>query len=146
MEIDVQIAPEFATAVSETHLQEVVRTTLAEEGQAGEATLVVTSDQGIRTLNRDYLGVDAPTDVLAFSAREEAEPFVVAPGAETYWGDVIISYPRAVAQAAERDHPVERELDLLVVHGLVHLLGYDHATADDKARMWSRQDAILAKL
>lgn len=146
MEIDVQIAPEFASAVSEAHLQQIARTTLLEESQPGDVTLVITDDSGIQTLNREYRDLDAPTDVLAFSAREEAGAFVVAPEAGSYWGDVIVSYPRAVAQAAERGHPVEHELDLLVVHGLLHLLGYDHATPEDKSLMWARQDALLAKL
>jgi probable rRNA maturation factor len=146
MEINVQIAPEFASGVSETQLRQAAQATLREEGQVGEATLVITDDRGIQALNREYRGVDAPTDVLAFSAREEAESFVVAPEAGAYLGDVIISHPRAVAQAVDHDHAVEQELNLLVVHGFLHLLGYDHATAKDKAVMWSRQDTILANL
>jgi probable rRNA maturation factor len=90
------------------------------------------------------LGIDAPTDVLAFSAQEETEIFVVAPETVEYLGDVIVSYPRAVAQAGEARHEVEQELDLLIVHGLLHLLGYDHAEEEEKTLMWARQEAILA--
>jgi probable rRNA maturation factor len=108
--------------------------------------LVITGDQSIRDLNRDFLGVDAPTDVLAFPTQAEGGPFVAAPEAGGYLGDVIISYPRAEAQARQEGHPVEQELDLLIVHGILHLLGYDHATPGDKAAMWARQDAILSSI
>ena len=75
-------------------------------------------DQGIRELNRDFLGVDAPTDVLAFSAQEGDKSFVVSPEGQQYLGDVIISYPRALAQASEMGHSLELELHLLIVHGM----------------------------
>jgi probable rRNA maturation factor len=106
--------------------------------------LVVTDDETVRTLNRTYLDVDAPTDVLSFGG--ESPDFVAAPDAERYLGDVIISYPRAQAQAAAAGHPLEAELALLVVHGVLHLLGYDHIRPEDKAVMWKRQADILAQL
>jgi probable rRNA maturation factor len=141
--IDVQIAPAFAPQLPAEHLQAVAERTLLREGVTGEVTLVITDDQSIRALNRDYLDKDAPTDVLAFSAQEGEPAFVVAPEAGGYLGDVIISYDRAVPQAEEANHPLEQEIDLLVVHGLLHLLGYDHADEQEKARMWARQEAIL---
>ncbi len=146
IEVEVQIASEFAAAISAERLRVVAEATLCHEARPGQLTLVVTGDQGIRQLNRDFLGRDVPTDVLAFSALEQAGGFVAAPEAETYLGDVIVSYPRAVAQAGEQGHPTERELDLLVVHGVLHLLGYDHADEDAKATMWARQEAILGSL
>jgi probable rRNA maturation factor len=109
-------------------------------------TVVVTDDVGIQELNRDFLGIDAPTDVLSFGAQEAAGPFVAAPEAGNYLGDVILSYPQAAAQAAEQGHPAGGELDLLVVHGLLHLLGYDHAAEAEQAVMWARQDEILNNL
>jgi probable rRNA maturation factor len=147
-EVEVQIAPALASQVSAgplsvNHLQAVAKAVLRHEDRPGQLTLVITDDEGIRELNRDFLGRDTPTDVLAFAAQEEAGTFVVAPEAGSYLGDVIISYPRAVAQAKELGHPAEQELDLLVVHGILHLLGYDHATEGEKAMMWSRQEAIL---
>jgi probable rRNA maturation factor len=145
-EIDVQVAPEFADLVSEERLRVVGAAVLHQERVAGQATLVITGDEGIWELNRDYRGVDAPTDVLAFSAREEAGDFVAAPEASEYLGDVIVSYPRAVAQAREQGHPAEQELNLLIVHGILHLLGYDHAEEEEKAAMWARQEAILGGL
>jgi probable rRNA maturation factor len=143
VEVEVQIAAEFARLVTEGRLAAVARAALQQEGAEGEVTLVITDDEGIQELNRDFLGKDAPTDVLAFSAREDGGPFLTAPDAGGYLGDVIVSYPRAVAQAEDQGHPVERELDLLIVHGLLHLLGYDHAGEEEKALMWSRQEAIL---
>ena len=149
-EIDVQIAPDYAGEVSVERLRAVARAVLQAEDPAGtgpsELTLVLTDDAGIRSLNRDFLGYDTPTDVLAFPALEDSGSFVSAPEAGAYLGDVIVSYPRAVVQAQERGHSPEQELNLLIVHGILHLLGYDHADEESKAVMWARQDAILAGL
>jgi probable rRNA maturation factor len=119
---------------------------LHHEDHPGELALVLTDDPSIQELNRDFLGEDVPTDVLSFSAQEQTGPFVAAPEAGGYLGDVIISYPRAVQQAREQGHSIEQELNLLVVHGILHLLGYDHATEEEKDVMWSRQETILAGL
>jgi probable rRNA maturation factor len=143
VEAEVQVAPEFEGLVREHRMQAVAEAALRLEGRAGELALVITGDRGIRDLNRDFLGIDAPTDVLAFPTQEEGGPFVAAPEAGGYLGDVIVSYPRAEAQAQDQGHPIEQELDLLIVHGILHLLGYDHATSEDKTAMWARQDAIL---
>jgi probable rRNA maturation factor len=144
--VEVQVAPAFVDLVPAGRLRAAVEETLRQELQAGEVTVVVTDDEGIQELNRDFLGQDAPTDVLAFGVQEEDGPFVAAPEAGGYLGDVIVSYPQAAAQAAEQGHPVERELDLLVVHGVLHLLGYDHAEEGEKAAMWARQEEVLGAL
>jgi probable rRNA maturation factor len=106
-----------------------------------DLTLVLTGDSRIQAFNRDFLGKDAPTDVLSFPADE--------PDPETgrrYLGDVIVSLPRATEQAGERGHSVEAEVQLLVVHGVLHLLGHDHAEAGEKARMWAAQAEVLERL
>ncbi len=144
--VEVQIAPAFAGAVAAGSLQTAVEAVLRHEGRAGEVTVVLTDDEGIQALNRDFLGLDVATDVLSFSAQGDGGPFVTAPEMGGYLGDVIVSYPRAVTQAEERDHPVQQELNLLVVHGVLHLLGYDHADEDEKAVMWAQQEAILRGL
>ena len=144
--VEVQLAPAFTGVVSTDPLQRVARNVLHLEGVAGQVTLVITDDEGIRTLNRDYVGLDTPTDVLAFSAREDGGSFVIAPGAGEYLGDVIISYPRAIDQAQDQGHAVDQELCLLTIHGMLHLLGYDHEGARDKAIMWARQEALLAQV
>lgn len=145
-EVEVQIAPAFAQALSVDRLQAVTEAALCHEGTQGEVTLVITDDRGIQELNRDFLGIDAPTDVLAFSAQGGGEPFVFAPDTGRYLGDVIISYPRALEQAEELGHPVEQELVLLAVHGVLHLLGYDHADENEKTLMWAKQEEILQSL
>ena len=106
-----------------------------------DLTLVLTGDSQIQTLNRDFLGKDAPTDVLAFPA-DESDPET----GRRYLGDVIVSLPRATEQAVERGHTVGAEVQLLVVHGVLHLLGHDHAGADDKTRMWVFQAEALERL
>jgi probable rRNA maturation factor len=107
----------------------------------GDVTIVLVDDARIQSLNRDFLGHDAPTDVLSFPADE--------PDPETgrrYLGDVVISLARAAEQAAERGHPVEAEMQLLVVHGVLHLLGHDHAEEGEKERMWAAQAGALERL
>ncbi|MGC9335074.1 MAG: rRNA maturation RNase YbeY [Anaerolineae bacterium] len=144
--VEIQVAPAFADSVSEDRLQQAVEMVLRHEDEPGEVTVVVTDDEGIRELNRDFLGIDEPTDVLSFGIQKDSGPFVASPEAGKYLGDVIVSYPRAEEQAVEQGYPVQRELELLVVHGVLHLLGYDHAEEEEKAHMWTRQDDILTRL
>lgn len=106
-----------------------------------DITIVLTDDRQLHELNLDYLGVDAPTDVLSFPASEMDPETGTA-----YLGDIILSIPRAIAQAQAGGHPVEAEAQLLVVHGTLHLLGYDHATEEEKAVMWGEQAKVLEKL
>jgi probable rRNA maturation factor len=145
-EIEVQVAPAFAAAVPVADLKWAVERVLRREDRPGEVTVVVTDEQGIRELNRDFLDQDEVTDVLAFATQEDVGPFVPAPEAGKYLGDVIVCYPRAVEQALEQDHSVPEELALLVVHGVLHLLGYDHASEPEEAAMWALQEEILAQL
>ena len=106
-----------------------------------DMTIVLTDDAQLHELNREYLGVDAPTDVLSFPA-SETDPETGTP----YLGDILISIPRAMQQAQAAGHPVEAEVQLLVVHGTLHLLGYDHAEAEEKNRMWQAQDEVMSRL
>jgi probable rRNA maturation factor len=150
-EIEVQVAPEYVALVSGEHLAEYARQALAQEGQPAETgvTLVLTTDEEIRALNRDYRATDSVTDVLSFALDEEADQgpaFVLPEGLPRYLGDIIVSYPTALAQAAEQGHSVEQELALLIVHGCLHLLGYDHAEEEQQAQMWQRQESILRGL
>ena len=106
-----------------------------------DMTIVLTDDAQLHELNREYLGVDAPTDVLSFPA-SETDPETGAP----YLGDILISIPRATQQAQAAGHPVEAEVQLLVVHGTLHLLGHDHAEAEEKVRMWKAQAEVMSRL
>jgi probable rRNA maturation factor len=107
-------------------------------------TIVVTGDGSMRRLNRTYRGLDAPTDVLAFGSEENDAEFL-PPQASCYLGDVVISFPTAEAQAQSAGHPVGVELQLLTVHGVLHLLGHDHADPEEKATMWAAQEDILGQ-
>jgi probable rRNA maturation factor len=110
-----------------------------------ELAVVVTDDEILRELNRRHRGVDASTDVLAFP-NEARGPFVDAPDEPHYLGDVVVSFHRAAAQAAEAGHDTQAELQLLVVHGVLHLLGYDDQAEEPRAKMWRVQSQILQAL
>jgi probable rRNA maturation factor len=129
-------------------LRQAAAKTLTHENIQGniELTIAVTGDDEIHALNRKHRGVDAPTDVLSFAETETGAPFVAAPGEPAYLGDVVISFPRAEAQAQAGGHPVTSEMTLLVIHGVLHLLGHDHAKAREKRKMWTAQADILRQL
>ena len=145
--INIQVAPHFGAKVDEAALRRLAAVVLAQEGVAGETelSLIITDDEAIRELNRRFRGVDAPTDVLAFGAEAE-EQFVSAPESPPYLGDVVISYQRALAQAEELGHAVAEELKLLVIHGILHLLGYDHQEEAAARKMRERERETLAKV
>lgn len=106
-----------------------------------DACLVLTDDTQLHALNREYLGIDAATDVLSFLAGD-----VDPDSGAFYLGDVLISYPRAANQALAGGHAVEAELQLLAVHGMLHLYGYDHLDQESKATMWAVQAALLRQM
>ena len=124
-------------------LQQAIRVALQSACSQEKATisLVLSDDAQLQELNRQYLGIDAPTDVLSFPSGE------IDPETQQYYlGDVLISYPRAISQADAGGHPLEAEVQLLVVHGVLHLCGYDHGEPDEKAKMWQLQAEILRQL
>lgn len=104
------------------------------------ATLLLSDDAQLQALNHAFLGYDQPTDVLSFPSGEALVPPVVN------LGDIAISVPQARRQAALAGHSIAAELQLLLVHGMLHLLGYDHAEAAEKAVMWRLQAAALHEL
>lgn len=107
--------------------------------------LLITDDQTIQELNLRYRGVDGPTDILAFGSGEE-DGFVSPPALPRHLGDLVLSYPRASDQAAEYGLSIEDEVDRLLVHGLLHLLGYEDYEEEERRQMWERQEAILASI
>lgn len=139
IEIAEGIQPEFELDFLENTAQEVLRHQHASED--ADVTLMLTGDEQIQELNRQFLEIDEPTDVLSFPA-----DFIDPDNQHTYLGDVVVSLPRAGAQALAGGHPVEDELKLLVVHGMLHLLGYDHAEPAGKDEMWAAQKDILESL
>lgn len=115
---------------------------LRHEGQSGDAAFAVLDDAAMHTLNRDFRGVDRPTDVLSFPARE-GEP---VPMRDVWWGDVAISLPTAMRQADAYGHSLQREISFLTAHGMLHLLGYDHIEPGEERRMFAIQDIILTQM
>jgi len=107
---------------------------------------VITGDRAVQTLNRSYRGEDAPTDVLSFALTEGGQDFVLPPDGLLRLGEVVVSLPTARRQAQEAGRPVEEELAHLVVHGLLHLLGYDHREEREEREMRAREEPLLAGL
>ncbi|MCS7039113.1 MAG: rRNA maturation RNase YbeY [Anaerolineae bacterium] len=145
--ITIRVLPEFESLVPTDRLEAAVAAVLAREGAEGDVTLVICDDATIADLNRRFLGEEGPTDVLSFPAQDKAEThFVVPSEMPPYLGDIVIAYPYAAAQARRLGRRVEDELELLAVHGTLHLLGYDHADPGGQRVMWARQEAILTDL
>jgi probable rRNA maturation factor len=137
------ISIEFSEIASDkaikTVLQKAAKTALGDT--VADLSIVVSNDDFIQNLNREYRNVDRPTDVLSFPA-EEVDP----EDGNRYLGDIIISLPRATAQAIEANHPVAEELSMLAIHGVLHLLGYDHQDESEKTEMWQKQASYLLSL
>lgn len=152
VEINITVDQEFEDTLDAGYLENVVAVTLAREnaGAAVELGLVITGQDRIQALNRQYRGNDRPTDVIAFQmtppAGGEAADFVFPPDGLRHLGEIVISYPQAVAQAADEGHSVLREVTVLVIHGVLHLLDYDDETPELKRQMASRERAILADI
>jgi probable rRNA maturation factor len=169
--ISVQIDEPFQPHLDADRLHRLAGYILAEEGveEPVELGVVVTTDTEIHALNRQYLGHDYPTDVISFTADDEGETpdaarllteegegehpatdapgasfrFVGPPGWPRYLGDIVISYETAAAQAPEYNHPPAAEVDVLLAHGILHLLGYDDQADELRNRMHSRQQALV---
>ncbi|MBK8432490.1 MAG: rRNA maturation RNase YbeY [Chloroflexi bacterium] len=161
--IEIQADIELDIANLETELLTAATAALRQQGVQPPAalTILLTDDAQIQELNRTYRGYDEPTDVLSFpnEAEEweelpdefeeeededdelEDEEWGTAEG--NYLGDIAISVPYAARQAAEQGHSTLAELRLLTVHGVLHLLGHDHAEPEEEATMWAAQNVIL---
>jgi len=114
-------------------------------GEEAEVSLVFVNDSYIRDLNLQYREIDSPTDVLSFSMLE-GESFQEEWDAEVLLGDVVISLQAAVRQAEEYGHGIRREVAYLAIHGVLHLLGYDHLKEEDRQAMRKKEEEILLKL
>lgn len=130
-------------------IENVVYTALAEEDAdlANEVSVVLVDDTYIHKMNLEYRGIDRPTDVLSFAMLEEdeTEPEILGEqDSEPMLGDIIISLETALRQAAEYNHSVQREIAFLTLHGMLHLLGYDHMEEAETKEMRAREEAILA--
>ncbi|AFM42866.1 metalloprotein, YbeY/UPF0054 family [Desulfosporosinus acidiphilus SJ4] len=125
-------------------IQEGIR--LADGPEDAEVSLILVDDSRIHELNRDYRGVDRPTDVLSFALQEETEEEPDAEFEDDMLGDIVISVERAREQAIEYGHSFEREIVYLAVHGILHLLGYDHEDIQEKETMRAKEEEVMASL
>lgn len=151
-QVDLHIDKPFLKDVELDTLKRVAEATLARERRSGptHASVTITDDETLRALNRFYRDEDRVTDVLSFGSSADArdgevasDGFPIGPAEAPTLGDVIISYPQAKRQADAAGHTVERELALLTAHGVLHLLGFDHAGVEEEKVMFGKQDAIL---
>lgn len=142
--INIQIDDAFIEQVDAGLIEAAASKVLAyfQDTSPAELTIVMDQDDKIQELNKEYLGNDAPTDVLSFPSGGEIDPET---GAQ-YLGDIMISFPYAQRQALSLGNSVKDEIQLLVIHGVLHLLGYDHLEDEDKAEMWQIQEALLTSL
>lgn len=145
--IDIEVIDRFTSDVDVGLIEQAALAALHAEGQNQLLTvsIIVNEDRDMQRLNREFRGIDAATDVLSFANDgDEDESFVLPPDLPAHLGDIAISYERVVAQAQEYGHSVERELAFLTVHGILHLLGYNHERGpEDQAAMRAREEAIM---
>ena len=151
MKLGIQIDKNFQKYLRKEWLHRVVEHSLTTQdiGSEVELGLLITDDETVRKLNREYRGVDEPTDVLSFALVERkpgSSPFITPPDGFLHLGEVVISYPQAVRQAEENKHRVEEEVALLVVHGVLHLLGYEHDEPAREREMRALQERVLSKV
>ena len=141
--INISIAEPFEGLVAEELFIKAAQATLDHQsaGEQVEMTVAVETEDQLRQLNHQFLGIDQPTDVLSFPS-DEMDPDTNL----RYLGDVVLSYEQAQKQAAAAGETTEDELQLLVIHGALHLLGHDHGEPAEKTRMWAAQKEILALL
>jgi len=134
-----------------TDIEENVRVAAEKVGELygvenGEVSVTLTNNEYIHTLNKQYRGIDRPTDVLSFALNESEEPDVEDGPDVNVLGDLVISVERAKEQAADYGHSVKREIAFLTVHGMLHLLGYDHMEEQDRLEMEAEQRFVMEKL
>ncbi len=144
MPFHVDVQNEHSYPIDAAALQRAALAVLDAHGVELDTTLsvVLLPDEDIRALNQQHRGVDAPTDVLSVPAEELPEDIDEAP----YLGDVLIGFPYVQAQSEREGFPLAESLILMVVHGVLHLLGYDHDTPDNRADMWEVQAVLLEQL
>jgi probable rRNA maturation factor len=130
MEINVMFDEGAEGALDADWLSGIARRALGAEGveEDAEMGLVIATDERVQELNKTYRGKDTTSDVLSFPFSEDSEgecSFPAAPDGIRQLGEVILSYPQAQRQAAEHGHSIKREAAILIIHGALHLLGYD---------------------
>lgn len=145
-----QLEPHLIIGAARATLEYVQHTPAAEVNlslaQPHTLSIVITDDELVQQLNHEYRGVNAPTDVLSFENSPDPDFPDFDEPAEAYLGDIVIAFPIAQAQAAAAGHSTQAEIILLTVHGLLHLLGFDHDSPQSRERMWHVQQQIMTEL
>lgn len=149
MEVLVSNFPE--TLVFPEEISAVVKLAVEKVGEmygvsTGEVSVTLTDDAYIQTLNQQYRQMDRPTDVLSFALNEGVEPEIAGGPDINVLGDIVLSVERAKAQAAEYGHSLRREIAFLTVHGMLHLLGYDHIEEAERQKMEQEQKMVMEAL
>ncbi|HEY3374834.1 MAG TPA: rRNA maturation RNase YbeY [Candidatus Aquicultor sp.] len=144
--MDILISNEQLVAVNEAPLIRTGRHALEFEAapENSELSIALVDEQQMQRLNAEYRGKDTPTDVLSFATGEAEETPATMPDEPYLIGDVVICPAIAAKQAAEYGQTFEQEMALLLVHGILHLLGYDHETDEDASEMEAHEHDILA--
>ena len=155
MEINVLIDEAYEECPEVSWLRSVAEQVLVAQdaGSKMEMGLVITNQDRVQQLNRSYLDIDEPADVLSFSMlpeplvsgeTEASSPFAQPPDGVLHLGEVIIAYPQAVTQAEEHHHSIKREIAILIIHGALHILGYEHDKPELERQMKNREEEILS--
>lgn len=141
--VELVIPPRYRSKVDQTQILNAVSTVfeMLQIPPETELTILITSDPRIKQLNNEFLGIPQPTDVLAFPS-DSINP----ESGQPYLGDIAISLPTAELQATASGDSLADELILLLIHGILHLAGFDHGTPNEKAAMWEKQGELLQKM
>jgi probable rRNA maturation factor len=144
-EIEVQVEVDLPDDVQTARLSEAAQKVLElEEVEEGVGmTIVLVDNAHIQQLNRQYRQIDAPTDVLSFPVEPLPEEIEED---QDYLGDILLAYPYIAARAKDEQRSLHDDLALMVVHGTLHLMGYDHDTQENQQEMWAVQAKALAAL
>lgn len=145
--LDVHHSRASRATLADDRLRRIARAALRMAGRSGNFAVSVAfvGDAAMRRLNRAYARHDYVTDVLSFAALEVTGRFAQAPSRETFLGEIVVCWPQARRQAEAAQQPVAREIDWLLAHGVLHLLGYDHATAREERRMRALEAQVLGR-
>lgn len=149
LNVDISIDEEFEELVQHRWFRQAIEeiVSIIEIDYEIEVSLLITGDEKMRELNNAYRDSDQTTDVLAFAFQEDdGSEFPLSYEGVSQLGEVIISYPEANRQAMERGHSLSMEMMTLTIHGVLHLLGYDHGDADDEALMKAKENVIMDRL
>ncbi len=149
--IDINIKRGLGFAYTKPWLKNIVKKVLHAENVEGPVAvdILITDDRQIHKMNRQYRGIDRPTDVLSFALNEKGAPDIDFPDEQdglNNLGEIIISYPRVVEQSRGHYVTIEDELTLLITHGVLHLLGYNHEESTDSRKMRRREKSIITAI